>query len=427
MNMLPLDTWRREMGIHPWHFWGLADSQIVPVTTNCDSIVAAYAWQRGDKAGREEVRRAIVRAEEKLRLALGFRVAPTYTAQTVDWPHGPSPALVRRWNGDASGRRVGVRLRSDGYVQALGVEQLTTIATANVVYSDADGDGLSETATITTATTVTNPDEIAVYNAVGDRLDGAGATDRWRIQPLTVSISGGVATIRGKSWLFVRPVLNQSEDATFRILDPTDVTTYVTTVAVYRRSTNPDGETPATAQTTLWWETIPALDLLGCCCSCAGTTSPADSAGDPAAQAYAVARGGIRDERLGIITPGQAVRNATTGIWSEVPWTPPYEPDRVTVRYLAGWPLESGQMATRWQQIVAKLAAAELEQPICACRETNRQLHYWQQDLTLRGTETELFNTPLELLRNPFGTRHGHVAAWQDIQSLIVRPGLAPG
>ena len=126
-----------------------------------------------------------------------------------------------------------------------------------------------------------------------------------------------------------------------------------------------------------------------------------------------------------MITPAAATYNAATNAWGSAGCCGWYEPDQVTVRYLAGYPLEQGQMARFWRDVVIKLAAAELKRRICACRETNERLHDLQQDLTLQATETERYSPAQEDLSNPFGTRRGHIQAWRAARQYILTRGMA--
>lgn len=424
--LLPLDIWRHEMGLSPWHFWGLADTRIVPIVANCSDLTFEYSWQGSDAAGREDVRWAIERAEEKLRTYLGYRPAPQYAEETIAWPRVGDAQFMRLRNLDATGRRVGV-FAPEGYIQQLGIEQLTSIGTAAVgggtlVYSDLFSTGFHDTFTITLPTTVTDPAQIAVYFAAADRWDGSDASERWRVQPVMVRISGGNVIITGRRWLVVKPLLYQNPRPNTQGLDPNNAANFVTSLEVYQRTTNTNGNTLTTSQATLVYESSDCGGWgAGFCCGCSGLMT-----NDPAAQGLVIARSGIRDSRLGLVTPAAAVYDATSGTWGDAACASCYaEPDRVTLRYLAGYPLESGQMARRWQAVVAKLAAAELKRRICACRESNERLHDLQQDLTLESTETERYAVAPEDLSNPFGTRRGHVQAWRESKDHILRRGIA--
>jgi hypothetical protein len=155
-----------------------------------------------------------------------------------------------------------------------------------------------------------------------------------------------------------------------------------------------------------------------------------DSPYDPAAVALAVGRVGVRDARLGIVLPAESSYDTTTGIWSSLDWTVCRVPDRVFVRSYAGYPLDSsGQMDQKWRVVVARLAAAELAQPICGCADANRALAYWQFDLArTSGANDEAYGAvSTEDLDNPLGTRRGAVYAWHQVKHLRHMRGIVPG
>lgn len=417
MNLLPLETFRRLLGYNPWHFWGFSSTTgATRVTSSCNQVLKQYSWQNTDAVGRVDILQAIEDAEQRLQSYLGYDVAPTYREETVLWPRYNDPSLLRRIPLDATSRWGSIKL-PHGHVQAAGIEARTLISAAvAVAYSDLDGDGFYDTATISAVTSVTATDEIAVYFNTTDRYDSSAVSERWRIQPLTVTISGGTATIKGPAWIFVKPV--KAEGASTVDLDPTDAANYASTVDIYRRYTNTEGATNSTAQAMLIWETRPCSGWW--CGSCADATyDPADSSADPAARALAIARVGIRDAQTGLVTPAEAAYNTTSALWSAVRFDTGYEPDRVTVRYLAGYPLDSGQMDRRFQTIVARMALAELARPICACDKANRELYRWQFDLAqTSGNNDEAYGAiSADDLNNPFGTRRGHVYAWKAIQT----------
>lgn len=414
MNLLPLDSFREIMGFNPWHFWQLSNSK-VPVTSSCNSIVREYAWQGTDAIGRSEIRQAIETAERRLLDYLGYTPAPEYLEETLPYPQFHQVNLDRLYPEDATGHWLPVTL-SRGQVRKVGIETLTAIETANVVYSDADGDGLNETATITTALPLgtTNPEEIACYFIAADRLDSEPASEKYRISPLKVTIAGGIATIKGKSWLFVKPLEYQGVGLSG--IDPDTAANFASTVEVKRRWTNQDGITTDTCQAVLIWETLPFPPW--------GRPLTTDS--DPASIAQTVARAGIRNAELGIVTPAEATYNAATATWSSPIWCDPARPpDRVKLRYLSGAATVDGVMSQSWRLIVARLAAAEMERPICACEVANRELYAWQFDLSrAAGVNDEQYRIGDEDLNNPFGPRRGAVYAWQRVKSLALERGI---
>lgn len=394
-NMLPLETFRALFGIHPAHFWGLSNASWAAVNSKCNTVVKEHAWQDANAVGRQEIRDAIEAAEARLREHLGYSVAPRYSSQELAWPRGMWPTVQLR----------------EGYVQAAGTETLTLLGEVAVTPIDADGDGVFEAFSASVVTTETDPDRLAVYFSETDRLNGESAGERWRIAPVSIAIVDGGATVRGSRWLLVTPITYEGLAAA--TLDPGVDATFVSSVAVYTRTT-------IDPQATLTWETAPYPWF----CSCA-----TDNSADPAATATAAARVAIRDGVHGIVAPAEAVYDATSGTWSSVLWTGCRWPDRVTINYLAGVPLVNGQMDRDWQVIVARLAAAELTAPICACATANHALHTWQFDVarTGGGNDEAYGAVSPEDLSNPFGTRRGHIYAWKRVKRLSQARGFLPG
>jgi hypothetical protein len=183
---------------------------------------------------------------------------------------------------------------------------------------------------------------------------------RWRIEPVTIRISGGFATITGARWLLVPPLRYQGLINIASGLDPDDATTALTTLDVYQRTTNVAGLLTSDAQAQITWDTHPWGCLGWCGCACGVSDPYGGSPSDPSATANAVGRVGLINAPLGIVAPAAAVYSATSGTWSSVGGAVCAEPDRVTVRYLAGLPLDaSGQMQHAWRVTVAPLAALQ--------------------------------------------------------------------
>lgn len=408
MPLLPLATWFQLMGFHPWHSFQLAD-ELMPITTGCNTLVYQHAWQNIDAMGRQEITDAIGTAEARLREYLGYSVAPHEVTETLRYPDYLVQPF-RRWQQiGADNRWLTVKLR-EGYVQSIGATTLTLLGTAAVTASDPDGDGIKEWWTASIATTATDAGEFEVYVPTASRFQDTETGERWRIQPVNLSISGGTLTITGYRWLLVRPVLY--EGVTRRELDATDDANFLDTIAIYRRTAADASEA------TLIYDTQPWPWFCGC--------SVTDSSSDPAATGTTAGRAGITDARLGIIHAVPAIENTDTGIWSGN-LESCRQPDRVRVTYRAGLPLVGGRMDPTAATVVARLAAAELARPICACQSANRELQRWQIDLARTGAnEDEQFGAiSQEDLRNPLGTRRGHVYAWRWINSQAQLRGFA--
>lgn len=410
---LSLDEWAQIFGWHPYHFWGMADQDVLAVTAQCDAVVYGYAWQDTQLAGRFEIAESIARAEALLLQELRYRVGPIYTEVELPWPALGDPRFVRTGAWDAQNRWLSVNL-PEGEIRALGTEARTLIGAAAVMLSDPDGDGINERFTATIATSVTDPTEIACYFQAADRLNSDPVSERYRIRPLDVTISGGTATIRGASWLLVTPI--QSEGFRQSPKDPTAPGVLATAIDVYRRYTEPASTDVTLSQAVITWETTPCHGWW-CCCSGCTTNAYGGSPYDPAAIAQAVARADMRNAAIGIVHAAEAAFDSTTGTWASLDWSVCRPPDRVTIRYLAGKPLVNFRIDRAFAQVVARLAAAELGRPICTCAAANWELARWQFDRArVTGADDESYATAPGDLDNPFGTREGHIQAWQYVQ-----------
>jgi hypothetical protein len=425
-SLLPLDGFRRVLGFNPWHFWGLTNAT-VPVTSACNDVVREYAWQAADAVGRHEITEAIALAEARLADALQYHTAPKYEVLTVQWPHYFNDAEVRLGPAQPPWHRLKVQLPK-GKVRKIGFRRLDMIEIASpITLSDDDGDGLNETFEISFPTTVIDPEEIAIYFEACCRWDDMGggdvdAMEPYRIRPIQVIIAAGTATVRGRAWLLVCPL--QYEGApTVGGLDPTTPGVLAANLDAYRLWYDPTGVVADESQAVMLWDTDPGA-CGGCCCGT--STLPASSAGDPAAEAYSVARAGISDSDNGLVVPAEALYNAASGVWCETGPGGCREPDRAKLRVLSGVPLKRCQVDDRMRLLVARMAMADMAKPICACESANRELHTWQFDVSRAGgANDEQFAVSEKDLRNPFGTRRGHIFAWREVERLAIVRGFS--
>ena len=391
--LVSLEEFRRAFNFMPWHFWGLANGS-VPVRSACETLIFQYAWQHGDSTGRDDILTGLMQAEARLKEQLGFAVRPQYESEEIAYPQFFDLSDQYLAGIDALGRWMGFSTRY-AWAKTIGLESRTLLETPTITYSDEDGDGLQDTFTITaTVPTGTTAEQIAVYVPEAERFDETSVSERWRIRPVRVSVSGTTATIRGAKWLCVRPVLY--ERTNLNALDPADnATNMLATMDVYRYAAD------TTQQGRLLWETM----TTGCCGD--GTT-------DPSAIGETPARYVIRDARRGFIAGESAEYSTSAAGYIATEWPYCWQPQKIEVNYRAGW-----HMDDRLMLAVCRLAAAEMGRPICACREANREYMRWQADLASTASESEdTENLSFEDLNNPFGTRRGQLYAWRVVQEL---------
>lgn len=431
MSLLPLDTWAEIMGFNRWHFWGFADNDLLSTANqHCSEVMFEDAPQSSDGVGRSDIRLALENAEDLLYRYASFYPAPRFYEVDRSWGKLADKRFHRSRQSNADGRWKSIVLQ-DTWIQDAGIEGLTFVQLdVPVTLVDVNGDSYPEYFQLgPISTTVTDPKEIAVYFGQSDRWDGSAIGERWRVEPLQVTISGGQLTIRGKPWLVGRPVLSQGiEPAWINAKDPAS---FASGLDVYRRFVDRTGTLTTNSQAVIYWETRPCHGWWCCCggtcCSC--VTQPFSGAiFDPASFASATARVAIRDGRRGVVAPAEAFFNATTQQWEGFPITVCWEPDRVKLRLYAGFPLDTdGLMDRKMRPVVARLAAAEMQQEICGCAEAKRRVFHWQMDLSKVGADKNVFAISASQLDNPLGTRRGHWWAWNAIEDLGRMKGRIAG
>ena len=378
---LTLEEFREFLEWNPFHFWGLSDSEALRVTSACDTRIVQYSYQSpgGRFLGRAEIQRAIQAAEEKLSQYLGYAISPRYCESLIQWPRLRDRRL--RYHGVAGIDR---RWRSiqlpQGHIQAIGQERWTLVSdNVPITWIDRDGDGYLDTGTVSLGTGSFSPGELAVVFSSGDRYDDR-PLDAWEIRPRRVMSSGSSISISFPRWITVRPIRYQG--VTFPTLDPRDPTVFPSTIDIYRRWADPDHQGLA------FWDSSPV------------------PGGNPS-------RGESVPIRVGIVDAVQGIVSI-----SPVRGTFP-EPDRVFIRYVAGYPRDTyDRVSSVLREAAILLSIAEMARPICACETSNQILYHWQFDLSrTAGTESQFAIGP-KTLTNPFGPRRGHVAAWERVESL---------
>lgn len=387
---LSLAEYARVMGINPAHFWGGVGSSVMAVGASCSSIWWQHSWQAVDRVSREDLAMSIYDAENEIARLLGWWPAPVWElSEEHPWPTHYDRTTIGGMVWGLRAKNVSVRT-SWGKVIAPGRRVETFIDNPRVTYTDADGDGFFETATVTCATTLTDTNEIKVFHT------GYSGDQEWEIRPArSKTIAGGVFTGVFYAWQFVDPDLYETFPTTSSVpaLDFSVTTSYVLTVDVYRVR-NDESQTGA----QLVWEP----DSLACSQTLALETQNGTFI--------------VHDHEIGDVVPYAATYGTA---WVEDDWTCDCNaPDRVRLwyyhgavepRYTAG--KTDDPLMDYFAHAIAWMATARLERPMCACGSLVALAEHLRQDLALQG-ETSFASTE-EILNCPFGTRRGEVMAWK--------------
>lgn len=390
-TLLPIDQWARVMQLNPWWFnqWGRGLPK--PDTANCPHVFFQFSWQQ-DFMSRELIAETISAAENVIAQHLDYWPAPKYILdEPVQFPR-PANRSMAPYGYTNQGRRKAVNLDWKK-VQGGGVLGRTEInAAAAVNRSDPDGDGLPELFTVAVATTVTNPDEIGIYFTDSDR-NNEPIAETWRIRPVRVTISGGIATIKGHASMLAVPDEQLKYTAAKAGLDASNAANYVTTVAVYRvyRDDSYDVDAGTSRQGYAMWES-------GC------DTPPCSSDAGPVCI-------GPRDPEIGYVWVDYDLGNCFNRA-----------PDRLSISYLAGQPLENGQMNKALADAVARLATAMLPVEKCGCEQTERIMAYWRETGPAPGEGLRETLTGVGDNGTPFGAQRGARYAWNVVKMLRKLP-----
>jgi len=413
-TLLRLDRYAQIMGINPVHFAQAIAGEVFPIDSSCGegTVWYQYAWQHMDYVGRDELARAIAEAEEDLARLVGYWPAPKWVEEEIRaYPRYYRRDLFRLGGTDVRGARVGVKTRW-GKIIAPGQRATSEIGTATVTYTDEDGDGLYETATVSIATTVSDVKEIHVY------YEGYGGRDEWEIRPTrTKTLSGGTFTATFWSWQLIDPDYWEAFPGSVSYIDiygqPGVAHNYfVTSVDVYRVYND---TTQASAR--FYWEPLVTSSVV---CRCGGSGCPS---------CQLTTQDGclvVRDPMLGIVAPAPATYDEDEGEWSGDCFTLCRDPDYVKLWYYAG-EISEDYLAGRtddplsdfWARNIAYLATARLEYPICGCGSAQTLSDRLRGDLAVTESKQGPRAVSLDVLDNPLGTLRGEVEVWRRIKHLV--------
>lgn len=429
-TLFSLDRYAKIMGINPLHFAGATANRFFPLRNACTDLWVQHSWQFADVVSREDLAHEIAIAEADLARELGWWPAPIWIAQEVhQFPRHYRRDTYRNYGRNVRDQRVSVKAEY-AKISAGGQRTATALELrVPVTFTDADGDGFAETATVVASTTFTDCFEVKVF------FEGMNGADVWEIRPprsIVYDATAQTMTIELWSWQLIDPTVWEAFP-TVDTLDgvtaidlrgleqvPVVTTNLVTSVDVYRIWNN-----MADPSCLLIWEPEPRGSILDSP-SCSTVTEC--EACDLTAQDGCIH---VRDALRGIVVPTPSTYNAETGKWEQVCFTENRDPDFVKIwyycgdfgnRYLSGYSFDP--LSDRWAKAIAQLATARLERPLCSCGNLTALTSKWQSDAAVT---TDNLNVSLSDLENPFGTRYGEIMAWREVkrERHIIRGGGA--
>jgi len=404
-TLLSIDRFARILGVNPVHFNGGSGASVWTRNGACDETWVQYPWQTVRTISREELAREIRGSENEIARYLGWDISPTWhLAEEHQWPS----SLFRDYNRlhyDSRGNQPGLHLSRVKLI-AGGRRAWSYIEkSAGIIYSDDDGDGYNETATITSATALTDTSEIKLY------FDAShNGNPSFEVRPLkSITLTGGNVVIVCDAWLlFKRSLVEASPTGTEMQDINIDVAgnyeTAVDILRVYNDTTQVSSQ--------LRWRSS--------CLLCSGSGC---AACDPAVQNGCLS---ILDAEKGIVQPKPATYAG--GSWTPEAWDAGTRPEtikfwyysgEIAEDYLAGYTIE--QLSDYWAEAIAWLTAARLTRPLCSCQNVMSMVNKMQVDMLLNKRDTGARFIPAEsyIHKNPLGFKYGEIRTWLRINEAM--------
>jgi len=387
---LPLDTWAAILGISPWEFNQC--KYPFPKSAQCKDSIFQFPWQR-DHLSREEIGEAIADAEAMLARELLYWPYPKYFVDEV--VQYPRPHQRDLWGnrGDIRGEWKTIEL---GWkkIHSGGVMNRTAIAgVPAITASDEDGDGVDETftAVVTDAAiaSITDPYELALYFVAANR-HGEALGETWRLRPLTITISGNVATFTGHRTLLINPQIEFAANA--EPLDPAVAGNFVTALECWRVFTDDTATAAQPYQGVAEWKTDP-----GCSQNCTFE---------------------VKELCLGTAINDQGYIFASFGAPDTWPCCFDRDPDRIVVNYCAGLPLENGQINSEMARMITYLSVSLLANEKCGCDRSNRILERWKRPILRFEDNNDAGAQAFAFNKTPFPMTVGGQYAWSRVKRM---------
>jgi hypothetical protein len=414
---LSLPRYAQILGINPVHFQGAVGQTVWSLKNNrCEDIWPRHSWQNADQVSREDLAYAIKQAEDEMSSFLGYPMAPTWvTNENHQYTQFHRPDMYASGGLNSRGQRKSVKTKFAKVIQA-GRRTVDLIGNASVsggslAFTDEDGDGFFERATVTYPTTETSACEINAY------FTGMGGVKEWEIRPAkSKTITGGNVILVYESWLFIDPDLQAAhpDEDDFGAIDITTTSNFVSSVDIYREYTD---NTVASAQ--FFWEPE-TLSGISTCSSCGGSGCVSCT--------FTTQNGCllVRDVEGGWVVPAPGSYDATSAQWTSSAYSVGRDPDQVKLWYYAGDMDDSFLSGTScdplsefFARAIAWLATARIERPFCQCGNVTSLVDSWREELSAQGEVSHLID--FNLLSSPFGTRRGELMAYRALSMLNKR------
>jgi hypothetical protein len=407
-TLLSLDRYAKIMGINPMAFNGgnqisLANNNILfPIDNAQNQIWPQYSWQNADQVSREELAQQIWVAEEDIARFLGFYSAPKWVEEEVHALEYNNRREQGVAGADLRYFKPGVHLRYKKLIRP-GRRLATYVDNPRVVYTDVDGDGWDERATVS----CNLPAGASILDAKV-YFHGQSGNQEWEIRPVrTKTLAGVVATWTFDSWLLVDPDLWEAyptNESDGKVIDIVPDTNCVADVDVYL-------ETNDFTQASVVFYNTDFVD------------------------GHIDTQNGFLSSKQGNfdwVIPVPADYNAVTGAWEITDYSCINEFDNLKLWYYAGNIERTGvfgrygdYLSDHFAVTIAYLATARLDRVFYANNNATSFAARLMKDAAFDEDGKQLYNTE-EIQNNPFGTKEGEVRAYRRLRKLYTSLKTGP-
>lgn len=431
LTLLSLERYARIMELDPVHFNQAYTEDHFPVRADCPDVWYKYGWQKPTYSSRMELARSIKDAEEEIARVIHFWPAPTWIPaeeRAFDKFHRREYREIDGWYDIAGGPKT-VNTRYSR-ILAVGRRNVALAAdSAGIVWSDNDGDGFLETATITVDISGTPAEDILSKSwfrlnqtcFINAYYEDTGGRPEWQIRPpRSQTLSGTTLTMVFYAWQLIKPIEIESyprySTSEPKPIDISDINNLVTDVDIYLEY--PDLSQPSAEFD--WGRGSSCDSCFGAGCDVCNPTTQTGCAA-------------IEDGLAGIVSAKPATYDATNEKWvSSTPSIKQRSPDSVKIWYLSGMLDRDFSMGYTcdplddyYAQAIAWLATARLNKNICACTNSLDRAKELRRDMAVSSGQQNFIVVPDDVIKNPFGTRVGEVRAWRRVSKIMNERALS--
>ena len=367
-----LETWREHLScISPHMFWQLKAEDCSDCGP-CKEVVKEQRHFPGAHLGREQIRKAILRAENELHKILGYPVVPTWISKVVPIHQDGKFYLHNK------------------YVHKIGIPTIIPVEDVEVNllkrYYGSCIDEFQVKLCLDSEFSYSDPDEFCLFHHSSNipQKRARESLERWKISPVESYFDGNTLVINGRAWTIVKPELY--ENTMIGDIDASDLNSFASCLSVYKCSVDECSGVLA------MYKRVDNCDCGEWDCTHCYEACPVQACLDNP-------NNGQGSIDLNGLYKGSGIKSSCVC------------PEKLCVNYL------SYDHTRDWTNEIVALSAAYLYGDVCDCRIPC--LSNLLEDLSKSGAnKNDKRMVTFDQLDNPLGTLKGHKIVWDVVSRL---------